>query len=118
MKYITINNVRFEIKRVPGEKLISLFKELALYNNRVLSDCYGRPSERKKAIYNSWLKWATGFCNGFGVYSFNSHFFTLIGSLTLQKEYVFVITSTHNALYASKSDTVIDEFAKSEAFNS
>lgn len=116
MKYITINNVQFQIKKAPDEKLVSLFKELRLYNHRGLGECYGRPSERKKAIYNSWLKWASDHCNAFGVYSFNSHFFTLIGSLTLQKEYVFVITSTHITLYVSKGDTLINELAKSEAF--
>ena len=114
MKYVTINNERFEVKKVSEEKLLSLYREVSLYNGRTLYDCYVRPSETKKTIYKDWLEWKNNICAEFGVRSYSTNFFTLIGSLMLQREYIIVINPAHNILYASKNDTLIDEIVSRE----
>ena len=49
-KYIELNNVNLEVQKVKGE--LHPMKEV-----RTLSDCYARPSEVKKEIYEQWFDW-------------------------------------------------------------
>lgn len=49
-KYIELNNVSFEIKKVKGELH-------PITQVRTLTDCYARPSYVKHEIYNDWLTW-------------------------------------------------------------
>lgn len=49
-KYVELNNETFEVKKVKGE--LYPMKEV-----RTLEDCYARPSDAKKAIYNDWFNW-------------------------------------------------------------
>ena len=49
-RYIELNNETFEVKKVKGE--LHPMKEI-----RTLADCYARPSEAKKYIYNQWFNW-------------------------------------------------------------
>ena len=49
-RYIELNNETFEVKKAKGE--LHTMKEV-----RTLADCYARPSEAKKHIYNYWFDW-------------------------------------------------------------
>lgn len=49
-QYIELNNVTFEVKKVKGE--LHPIKEV-----RTLEDCYAKPSDTKRAIYNEWFNW-------------------------------------------------------------
>lgn len=46
---IKLNNETFEVKRLKYEPEYLDYK--------TLDDCYAKPSEAKKAIYNYWLEW-------------------------------------------------------------
>lgn len=61
-------------------------------------DVYGRCSETKKDIWESWADWFRE-CNStmFGVTSHNSNFFTISGVIGyFEDEYFLVITASHN----------------------
>ena len=89
---ITLNGVRFTLdtKDVTSETSIS---------RRDVSDCYGRPSLTKLAIFNEWSNWFLnndGYC---GVSSYNCNFFTIHGYVTDKetgKRYYCYITKAHN----------------------
>ena len=48
-KYIKLNNVDFEVKKVKGE--------LRPLGYRTLVDCYNKPSEIKCSIWKQWVDW-------------------------------------------------------------
>ena len=49
-QYIALHNVPFEVKKVTGA--LQPIKQV-----RTLSDCYAKPSDIKKSIYNDWFNW-------------------------------------------------------------
>lgn len=67
-------------------------------------DVYGRCSETKKAIWESWAEWFIGAnSHMFGVTSHNRDFFTISGCVSAMSlktgevvEYFLVITAAHN----------------------
>ena len=71
MKRMTINDVVFEVK----EKGSIRFYQRDYF--RELTDCYKRPSDRKKAIWNKWKKFFNEFyslTDGCFVNSYNCSF--------------------------------------------
>lgn len=96
MKTITINNEVFELEK-PMTKL-----DLPACSFKSVDDVYGRPSDTKRRIFQSWFDWFRmndGYC---GVQSHNCNFFT-IGGLVRDKdsgkEYYCYITYAHNRAY-------------------
>ena len=94
MKRMTINDVDFEIKKKGSITFYSkdLFREL--------TDCYNRPSDRKKAIWNEWKKFFNeleSFSDGCFVNSYNCMMFT-IGNVVRVNGimYNILITPAHN----------------------
>ena len=49
-QYIELNHECFEVKKVKGELH-------PIEKMRSLEDCYEKPSQAKREIYNYWLKW-------------------------------------------------------------
>ena len=49
-RYIELNNETFKVRHFKGE--LHPLKEV-----RTLADCYAKPSEAKKAIYQDWFNW-------------------------------------------------------------
>lgn len=93
---MTVNGVPFTV-----EKPLSHIPLTRGYN-RDLMECYERPSSRKKAIWESWLKWASelpGICQ-LGVSSYNCNFFSISGVWCTEdgKKYVLYITKTRNEI--------------------
>lgn len=75
-KYIKLNNETFEVKKAkddlyPMEKVCTL------------TDCYARPSEVKKAIYNEWFNWYLSVASpdyelvNMSIQSYNVNMFTI-----------------------------------------
>ena len=108
MKTLEINGVTFELTR-EGD-LVDLHKrylDMLLSDTRLLSDCYTKPSDRKQAIYKSWVKWFrdtkqkglfTEFHNA-GVCSYTCMMFTLHGCFEYNGIcYIYYITPSHNYL--------------------
>lgn len=66
---------------------------------RDIDDCYGRCSQVKRNIWNSWLDWFNvndGYCT---ISSYNSMIFTIAGYFTdkeTNERYYAYITPTHN----------------------
>ena len=72
-------------------------------------DVYGRCSDTKKCIWESWSNWFRE-CNShmYGVTSHNSNFFTISGVVTWEdNEYFLVITASHNRAWKVKRALVI-----------
>lgn len=93
-KIIELNNVDFELgKPINGQPSI---------NTRSIWDCYDKPSKIKEEIYEEWRNWFVRDCDSylFGVCSYNGHFFTINGLITVnEKTYYLVITRSHNRAY-------------------
>ena len=49
-RYIELNNKTFKVRHFKG-------KLLPITQVRTLTDCYARPSEAKKAIFQEWFNW-------------------------------------------------------------
>jgi hypothetical protein len=49
-RYIELNNETFKVRHFKGELH-------PITQVRTLTDCYARPSDIKKAIYNDWFNW-------------------------------------------------------------
>ena len=66
-----------------------------------LYQCYDRPSERKKGIFEDWKKWAyENGVKGFGIATYNDHMFTLRGNITIDGvEGLIWITKTRQEFY-------------------
>lgn len=66
---------------------------------RDIDDCYGRCSQTKRNIWNSWLDWFhanDGYCT---IASYNCNFFTISGYFTdptTNQRYYAYITASHN----------------------
>lgn len=93
---MTVNGVPFTVEK-PLDYI-----PLNIGYNRDLMECYERPSSRKKAIWKSWLKWASelpGICQ-LGVSSYNYNVFTISGLWCTEdgKKYVLYITKTRNEI--------------------
>ena len=94
MKKMIINGVEFEVKK----KGSITFYTRNLY--RELTDCYNRPSDRKKAIWEYWKKFfieVESCSGGCFVNSYNCNIFTIgnviqVGGMV----YSILITPTHN----------------------
>lgn len=74
-KYIELNNVTFEVKKVKGELH-------TITQVRSLEDCYAKPSSIKHEIYNDWFKWYMTdsdkyILKHFTIKSYNVNMFTL-----------------------------------------
>lgn len=96
-KTMIVNDIPFTVKKPIGQI------PLNEYYNRDLMECYERPSSRKKAIWESWLKWASelsGICQ-LGVLSYNVNFFTISGRWRTEdgKTYVLYISKTRQEIY-------------------
>lgn len=63
-----------------------------------IEQAYGRPSQNKVRIYESWLRWASdASVYGFGIVSKNTNVFTLGGSVHVDgKTYRIYITPSSN----------------------
>ena len=75
-QYIELNKESFELKKVKGELY-------PITQVRCLDDCYAKPSNAKRAIYNYWLGWYMKEDNNFilkhfSINSYNVNMFTLI----------------------------------------
>lgn len=76
MRYIELNNETFKVRHFKGE--LHPIKEV-----RRLTDCYARPSEVKKEIYNNWFNWYLTFDSPeyeivkMTIQTYNSHMFTI-----------------------------------------
>lgn len=68
-----------------------------------LEDCYSKPSDIKKAIYDSWWEWAKSIPGTVEMWvsSYNVSFFTLGGEIwdTDNNHYAFYITKTRNEVW-------------------
>ena len=91
-KYLSIDGITFTITR-------------GIINNprcstRTLKDCYGKPSSRKIAIFNSWFEWAVNNdVKCFGISSYNTNIFTLNGIIEYNGDkYYMYITPTRREL--------------------
>lgn len=91
----TINNRSFEV----NNKDIVLEKAQSY---RDINDCYGRCSQTKRNIWNSWLDWFyanDGYCT---ISSYNCNFFTIEGYFidkATNQRYFAHITHAHNKAY-------------------
>ena len=93
---------RYETIKLNGETFILDTQDVTSetgISRRDVSDCYGRPSTTKLAIYNEWSNWFInndGYC---GVASYNCNFFTIHGYITdkeTNKRYYCYITKSYN----------------------
>ena len=88
----TINNRYFEVNKVDKVNNHAI-------GYRDIDDCYGRPSQTKCNIWNSWEDWFhanDGYCT---IDSYNSMIFTIKGYFTdkeTSKKYYAYITPAHN----------------------
>ena len=96
-QYIKIGNELFELKE--SVAFTRIYK--------TLNDCYTRPSNTKKEIYDFWLKWFYENSNNaldfITIYSYNTYMFTLVGSIEINNvKYRFYITPFHNLIAKEK----------------
>jgi hypothetical protein len=88
-----LNGIDFEVQK-PISK-----EELPACSFQSVDDVYGRPSTRKRVIFENWLNWfksSGGYCC---VASHNSNFFTIRGLVIdneTGKQYHCYITPAHN----------------------
>ena len=96
MKTLTINGKYFEI----GKPITKM--DLPSCSFKTVDDVYGRPSNRKRVIFQNWFDWFVvngGYC---GVSSHNCNFFTIDGLVIdneTSKQYYCHITASHNRAY-------------------
>lgn len=95
---ITINGVNFRLNNVK-----TVNNPIVFYKG--IHDVYGRPSQTKIAIWESWANWFREInSHMFGVSSHNSNFFSISGVVTWVDEdnnpteyYVEITKSNHRA---------------------
>lgn len=108
-RFITINGQEFELKKYRNGKIEDVISNMVSCS-KMLDDCYGRPSERKKAIFDYWFRWYYENENmfGFGIRSYNTHIFTLQAYMMFTDDiYGLVdITPTHNYVWVNDIDEV------------
>ena len=85
---------------VPREKMNH---ESMYFNCLSLESCYGRPSDAKRSIYESWVRWTSDVegLSRFGIQSYNCMMFTLSGlyyDIKEEKYYYLYITKTRQEL--------------------
>lgn len=100
-RYVELNNEVFEVKKAKGELH-------PIMGVRTLTDCYSRPSEAKKNIYNYWLNWYLSVENtdyriiSMTIKAYNAQMFTLTMDV-FDKAYNFVgqlyITKTRHEFW-------------------
>lgn len=98
--YISINGREFEL--IESTEHIYWTSVVKAHRNTTIYDCYVNPSERKKAIYMDWMRWAVdGDVVNMGVHSYNSNIFTLTAMFTDDNgvDYALHITPVHNRAY-------------------
>lgn len=104
-KYTTLCGVDFEtIKSKKTQQMIDVHCERwPRYSS--LADCYDRPSDAKRAIYDEWMQWSYDMfpdVSQFGITSYNTFDFTLGGLLFDSDDNLLGyirITKAHNYLY-------------------
>ena len=88
-RYIELNNVTFKVRHFKGE--LHPIKEV-----RTLTDCYARPSEVKKEIYNQWFNWYLTVDSpdyeivNMTIQSYNAHMFTICMDVFDNKTHNFI----------------------------
>ena len=90
-KQLNIHGINFEL-----EHSINCVPRISTRN---LDECYERPSDTKKAIWNEWVHWFVYDCETtyFGVASYSSNFFSIEGVIEFEgKSYYLRITKAHN----------------------
>ena len=91
-KTLEINGVTFELgKPVPEGH----------WSDRTVYDCYGRPSDAKRAIWEDWASYIldTFRTATFGVASYNGFQFTIDGVVDWEgQQYQLRISKAHNTL--------------------
>lgn len=99
-----INGVVFEVKHITPSEL----HQMACYTVskvKALDDCYERPSQTKKDIYDMWIRWSQSVTDlyTFDVDTYNTNVFTLSGVLEYSHGMVEVIhiTPTKHILYTA-----------------
>ena len=100
----TINEVTFTVKHISPDEL----HKMACYTVskvKSLDDCYDRPSQTKKDIYNYWMRWSQSVTDlyTFDVDTYNTSVFTLSGVIEYTHGMVEVIhiTPTKHILYTA-----------------
>lgn len=102
MKQITINEIKFELKKS--------INHVPHYTIRNLSDCYNKPSIYKERIYEQWLDFYNTLPYEQQFYypsirSFNCNIFTLeMIVIYNNKLHYLVITPSHNYAYPIESE--------------
>ena len=103
-KYTEINGKRFETHySCVAKELCRTHK--ALYSGKDLLRCYGRPSDKKRAIYNEWREWFAKCdeVNYMEIVSHSRYAFTLgaiYGNPDTGETLGYVkITKSHNQLF-------------------
>lgn len=104
-KYTEINGEQFEVIR--SKKTDDFFHwHISHEIAHTLEECYSRPSDAKRAIFEEWREWAVDswpVVYQFGITSYNTFMFTL-GALydgELGDGYI-QITPAHNRLYLNR----------------
>lgn len=104
METMTINGERFEVRKPRKHKLALdeiMMRLHRTYSDTTVYDCYGRPSQAKVDIYETWRQWADNTPNVlyFEVSSYNTFQFTLSAlyhDVDNEEWYQLDITSAHN----------------------
>lgn len=90
--FTTINGVKFEIGTPVQE---------GHWSDRTVYDCYDRPSDAKRAIWEDWANYIldTFRTVRFGVESYNGFQFTISGVVEWEgQQYQLYITKCHNII--------------------
>ena len=88
-RYIELNNETFKVRHFKGE--LPPIKQV-----RTLTDCYARPSEDKKQIYNYWYNWHLNVDSAdyqivnMTIQSYNAFTFTIRMTVLDKKTYNFI----------------------------
>ena len=96
-QYVKLNNETFKVRHFKGE--LHPLKAV-----RTLADCYARPSEAKKAIYQDWFNWYLTVDNpdyqivNMTIQSYNTCMFTIRMDVFDTKTYTFI-----GCLYITKT---------------
>ena len=108
--YRVIQGRSFEVKKVSGD-MLNYMADRVIKGYQLLHDCYDRPSEAKRDIYNDWMTWAGNIYTmySFGITSYNTSCFTLGGVIEKSdgKLEVLRITKAHNIVYVAKDEDIM-----------
>ena len=102
-RYIELNNETFKVRHFKGE--LHPMREV-----RTLDDCYAKPSDTKRAIYNEWFNWYLTVDSpvyeivNMTVQSYNVNMFTIRMDVFDTKTYEFIgyiyITKTRQEFWS------------------